>query len=97
MRINLPDKPLELKGQLTWSNLGSCPSLDFNPAMGFYFIRIDEDKDRQNLREAIVAQRENPSRLRRETDQDKSPLLSREDRALGHSKEVAGNPTAPRN
>jgi hypothetical protein len=68
MTIKPPGKLLKVTGTLTWSNLDNCTSLDFNPAMGFYFVRIDEDKDRQIFREAIAAESEKPLRQRREAD-----------------------------
>jgi len=54
--IKLPEKLVEMKGKVTWSNLDNCASLHFSPAMGFYFMRIDEEKDKQILREAILYQ-----------------------------------------
>jgi hypothetical protein len=62
--IELTEKPLKVAGKVTWSNLDNCTSLNFGPAMGFYFVRIDEDKDRQSLREATVAHCQKPLRLR---------------------------------
>jgi len=32
------------ESNVTWSNLNSCTSLNLNSAMGFYFMRIDEDE-----------------------------------------------------
>jgi hypothetical protein len=62
--IKVPEKPFEATGKLTWSNLDSSTSSNFNPAMGFYFMRIDGDKDRQSLIEAIESQCEKPEPLR---------------------------------
>jgi hypothetical protein len=62
--IKLPEKPFEVTGKLTWSNIDSSTSSNFNPAMGFYFMRIDEGKDRQSLIEAIAGQCEKPEPLR---------------------------------
>jgi hypothetical protein len=62
--IKLPEKPFDVTGKLTWSNLGSSASSSFNPAMGFYFMRIDEGKDRQSLIEAIATQCEKSEPLR---------------------------------
>jgi hypothetical protein len=36
--------------------------------MGFYFMRIDDDKDKQILREAIVSELKKPPRLRQQVD-----------------------------
>ena len=66
--IKLPEKRVEVTGKVTWSNLDNCTSLNFSPAMGFYFLRIDEDRDKQILREAIIAQCKKPPRLRQESD-----------------------------
>jgi hypothetical protein len=97
MTIKLPEKPLEVTGKLTWSNLDSFTSWNFNPAMGFYFIRIDEDKDRQSLREAIAAQCEKPLRLRREADRHTDSLLSSEAQAIDPFDGIALNTQLPRN
>jgi hypothetical protein len=56
LTIKPPEKPFEVTGKLTWSNLDSCASSDISHAMGFYFLRIDEDKDRRSLIEAIASQ-----------------------------------------
>ena len=97
MTIELPEKQLKVTGKLTWSNLGNCTSLNFNPAMGFYFIRMDEDKDRQSLREAIAAQCEKPLPMRREADRHADSLLSSEEKAIARSEGITRNTPLPRN
>jgi hypothetical protein len=76
--IALPEKRVTMIGKVTWSNLDSCTSLNFTPAMGFYFMRIDEDKDKQILREAIVIQVNKPLRLRQEAEGPAASLSSSE-------------------
>lgn len=95
--IRLPEEPLQVTGKLTWSNLDSCASLNFNPAMGFYFMRIDEDKDRQSFREAIARQCEKPLRLRREADRHTDSPLSSEAEAIARFDGIARNTQLPRN
>jgi hypothetical protein len=97
MTIKLPEKPLEVTGKLTWSNLDNCTSLDFNPAMGFYFMRIDEDKDKQILREAIVAEFRKPPRLRQEADRHTDSLPSSEAQAITSFDGISRNTQLPRN
>src|SRR4030042_3033634 len=94
--IKLPEKPLEITGKVTWSNLDNCTSLNFTPAMGFYFLRIDEDKDRQSLREAIAAECEKPLRLRREADRHTDSVLSSEAQAKARFDGNARNTPLPR-
>jgi len=94
--IKLPEKPLEITGKVTWSNLDNCTSLNFSPAMGFYFLRIDEDKDRQSLREAIAAECEKPLRLRREADRHTDSVLSSEAQAKARFDGNARNTHLPR-
>ena len=89
--IKLPEKPLKVTGKVTWSNLDNCTSLNFNPAIGFYFMRIDEDKDRQSLREAIVAQCEKLLRLQPEADRHSDSLLYSEAKAIAHSARTVRN------
>ena len=67
--IELPEKRVELTGKVTWSNLNNCTSLNLNSAMGFYFMRIDEDEGRQSLRAVIVAECRKPLRMRQGADQ----------------------------
>jgi hypothetical protein len=97
MTIKLPEKPLEVTGKLTWSNLDNCTSLDFNPAMGFYFMRIDEDKDKQILKEAIVAEFRKSPRLRQEADRHTDSLPSSEAQAIISFDGIARNTQLPRN
>lgn len=80
--IKLPKKRVELKGKVTWSNLDSCTSLNLNSAMGFYFLRVDADKDRQSLRVAIVAGSGKPSRLRQEAEGQTDSLPSSEEQVI---------------
>ena len=89
--IKLPEKRVEVTGKVTWSNLDNCTSLNFNPAIGFYFMRIDEDKDRQSLREAIVAQCEKLLRLQPEADRHSDSLLYSEAKAIAHSARTVRN------
>jgi len=82
MTIKLPEKPLEVTGKLTWSNLDSFTSWNFNPAMGFYFMRIDEDKDKHSLRETISTECAKPLRLRQEANRHTDSLLSSEPQVM---------------
>jgi len=79
--IKLPDKQVQMTGKITWCNLDNCASFNFSPAMGFYFMRIDEDKDKQALREAMVAELKKPPRLRQQADRPMDPLPSGEGKA----------------
>ena len=89
--INAPGNPLEVTGKLTWSNLDNCTSLNFNPAMGFYFMRVDEDKDKQILRAAIVAECRKPPHLRQEADRHTDSPLSSEAQVVAHSARTVRN------
>lgn len=95
--IKLPEKLVEMKGKVTWSNLDNCASLHFSPAMGFYFMRIDEEKDKQTLREAILYQGKKPPRLQEEADGPTDSLPSREAEETAHPDRTPGNPPLPRN
>jgi len=97
MTIQLPEKRIEATGKVTWSNLDHCTSLDFNPAMGFYFIRIDEDKDRQSFREAVIAQCEELLRQRREAARHTDSLPPSEAKGNPPSDGIAPNTQLPRN
>jgi hypothetical protein len=97
LMIKLPEKRAQMTGKVTWSNLDNCASLDFSPAMGFYFMRIDEDKDKQILREAIVAELKKPPRLRQEADRSVDSVLSGEAKAAARPEGTPRNPQAPRN
>ena len=76
MMIKLPEKRLQMIGKVTWSNLDNCTSFDLNPAMGFYFLRIDDDEDKQTLRAAIVAEGKKHPHLRQEIDRFSDSLPS---------------------
>ena len=95
--IKLPEKPLKVTGKLTWSNLDNCTSSDFIPAMSFYFVRIDEDKDRQSIGEAITAHCKKPLRLRREAGRRADSPLSSEAETLARFEELDQNTQLPRN
>ncbi len=96
MTIKLPEKRVDMTGKVTWSNLDSCTSLNFNPAMGFYFMRIDDDNDKQILRAAIMAECRKPPRLRQEADRDTDSLLSGEARATAGFEGTTRNTQVPR-
>ena len=83
MTIKFAEKRIEATGKVTWSNLDYCSSFMSHPAMGFYFMRIDEDKDRRNLGEAIATHCEMPPELRREADRHVNSLLASEVLAIG--------------
>ena len=86
-----------MTGKVTWSNLDNCTSITFGPAMGFYFMRIDDDKDKQVIREAMVAELKKPLRLRQQADQRAESLPSREAKSTGRPEGVSRNPQVPRN
>ena len=94
--IKLPEKPLKVTGKLTWSNLDNCTSFNFSPAMRFYFVRIDEDKDKLILREAIAAQGKKPPRLRQEADRDTDSPSSTEAKARARVDGIPWNTELPR-
>lgn len=93
--IKLPEKLIQATGKVTWSNLDHCTSFDFNPAMGFYFIRIDEDEDRQSFREAVVAQCEKLLRLRREAAHQTDSLSPSEAKAKSASDRISRDTQLP--
>lgn len=95
--LKLPEKRVEVAGKVTWSNLDSFTPLNFNPAMGFYFIRIDDDKDRQSLREAIVAHCEKLLRQRREAKRHPNSPLPGEEQGIDLLEGIALNPDLSRN
>jgi hypothetical protein len=97
LTIKLPEKTVEMTGKVTWCNLDNCTSFNFSPAMGFYFMRIDEDKDKQILREAMVAELKKPPRLRQEADRPKDSLPSSEAKATAHPDGAPRNTQVPRN
>lgn len=53
MKISLPEKPLELKGELAWSNVENFKPDHAIPGMGYCFMRISTE-DRGRLEDAIV-------------------------------------------
>ncbi len=97
MRIKLPEKQVQMTGKVTWSNLDNCISLNFSPAMGFYFMRIDEEKDKQILREAMVAELKKPPRLRQQADRSVDSPLPSEAKPKARSEGMPRNPEVPRN
>jgi hypothetical protein len=95
--IKLPEKLVEMTGKVTWSNLDNCASLNFSPSMGFYFMRIDEDKDKEILREAIVAELKKPLRLRQQADRAMDSLPSSEAKATVRPDGNPRNTQVPQN
>ena len=59
--------------------------------MGFYFMRVDEDKDKQILRTAIVAECRKPPHLRQEADRHTDSPLSSEAQVIAHSARTVRN------
>ena len=97
MTIRLPEKRVEITGKVTWSNLNNCTSLNLNSAMGFYFMRIDEEKDKQILREAILYKGKKPPRLQEEADGPADSLPSREAEETAHPDPTPRNTQPSRN
>ena len=95
--LKLPEKRVEVAGKVTWSNLDNFTPLNFNPALGFYFIRIDDDKDRQSLREAIVAHCEKILRRRREAKRHPDSPLPGEEQSIDLLEGIALNSEPPQN
>jgi hypothetical protein len=62
MKIGLPGKPVEVTGELAWSNVENFKPEHTIPGMGFCFVKIS-DKDRDRLEDAIAArsQKKQPS------------------------------------
>ena len=54
LTIDLPEKPVEVTGQLAWSNLDNFRPEHTIPGMGFCFVKISKE-DRDRLGDAIVA------------------------------------------
>jgi hypothetical protein len=54
MKIDLPLKPIELTGRLTWSNQDNFNPEHTIPGMGFCFVKMS-GKDRDRLLDAIDA------------------------------------------
>jgi len=65
--------------------------------MGFYFIKIAEDKGRQALRAAIAGECGKPLRLRQEAEQLTDSLPSNEAEATARFDGIAFNTQLPRN
>jgi hypothetical protein len=97
LTIKLPEKRVQMTGKVTWCNLDNCTSLNFSPAMGFYFLRIDEEKDKQILREAMVAELKKPPRLRQQADRAMDSLPSSEANATVRPDGNPRNTQVPRN
>ena len=77
--IKLPEKRVDMRGNVTWSNLDSCTSLNINSAIGFYFMSIDEDEGRQSLRAAVVTECRKPLHLLQEPEGHTDSLPSSEE------------------
>jgi hypothetical protein len=97
LKVKLPEKVVGITGKVTWSNLDYCGSLNLGPAMGFYFMRIDSDKDKEILREAVIAELNKPPRLRQQSVRPPEPLPSGEAKPTAQPDEIPQNPRAPRN
>lgn len=95
--IKLPEKTAQMSGKVTWCNLDNCASFNFSPAMGFYFMRIDEDKDKQILREAMVAELKKPPRLRQQADRPTDSPLPSEAKTKPRPEGTTRNTQVPRN
>ncbi len=95
--LKLPEKRVEVEGKVTWSNLDSFTPLNFNPAMGFYFLRIDDDKDRQRLREAVIDHCENLLRQRREGKRRPDSPFAVEEQARALLEGIGTSSELPRN
>lgn len=54
MKIRLPEKPVEFKGELAWSNVENFKPDHDIPGMGYCFVRI-ANEDRARLEDVIVA------------------------------------------
>jgi hypothetical protein len=89
--IKLPEKWIEMGGKVIWSNLDTCTSLNLNPAMSFYFMRIDEDKDKQVLRAAIEAEGRKLPHLKHEVDRRTDSFLFGQGEPEAHVDEFEGN------
>ena len=97
LTIKFPEKRVEMTGKLTWSNFDSFTSLNFNPAMGFYFMRIDDDKDKQILGEAIHAECRKPAHLKQEANRHTDSFHSSKTESTAHIDGIAGNTRLLRN
>jgi hypothetical protein len=54
MVIKPPQGPIEVEGELIWSNLDNLGQRNVGSGMGFYFVKV-ADEDRKHLSEAISA------------------------------------------
>ncbi len=54
MVIKPPHGPIEVEGELVWSNLENLGERSAVPGMGFYFVKV-ADEDRAHLSLAIAA------------------------------------------
>ncbi|MBN2032959.1 MAG: PilZ domain-containing protein [Deltaproteobacteria bacterium] len=54
MRIGLPENPVEVRGELAWSNLENFKPEHTIPGMGFCFVRISRE-DREQFGEALAS------------------------------------------
>ena len=54
MVIKPPQGPIEVEGELIWSNLDNLGQRNAVPGMGFYFVKVTEE-DREQLSAAISA------------------------------------------
>ena len=52
MVIKPPEGPIEVEGELVWSNLDNVGQGNAVPGMGFYFVKV-ADEDRASLSKAI--------------------------------------------
>jgi len=95
--IKLPEKTVQMTGKVTWCNLDNCTSFNFSPAMGFYFMRIDEDKDKQILREAMLAELKKPPRLRQQAERPEESLPSGETKPAARPDGISQSTRVPRN
>lgn len=96
--LKLPEeRVVEMAGKVTWSNLDNFTSLNFNPAMGFYFIRIDDDMDRQSLRQAIIAHCKNLLSQRRQGKRLSDSRFSVEEQARALLEGIETNSELTRN
>jgi hypothetical protein len=61
MKIGLPEKPVEVTGELAWSNVENFKPEHTIPGMGFCFVKISQE-DRAQFLDAIAAitEKKNP-------------------------------------
>jgi PilZ domain len=97
MTIKIPGKRVEMTGKVAWSNLDNCTSLNLDSAMGFYFVRIDDEKDKEILGEAILAECRKLPHLKDEVDRRTDSFISGEVEATAHIDEIAENTPHSRN